>query len=93
MPATSIFLYQSTPLHGSIRLGPSNAPPESALSRFLPIIFYASILAVVGLWLRPLLRDLTVSDRGLAEVRVRLPRAARHRLAHHAADESRHESR
>ncbi|MEJ0085740.1 MAG: ATP-binding protein [Pseudomonadota bacterium] len=54
------FLYQSATLQGSIRMGPFNPPPESALSRFLPIIFYASILAVVGLWLRPLLRDLTV---------------------------------
>ena len=28
--------------------------------RFLPVIFYASILLIVGLWLRPLLRDLRV---------------------------------
>jgi two-component system, OmpR family, sensor kinase ParS len=54
------FLYQSAALHGSIRMGPFTAPEESALSRFLPILFYASILAVVGLWLRPLLRDLTI---------------------------------
>jgi two-component system sensor kinase ParS len=54
------FLYQSAALHGSIRMGPFKPPRESALTRFLPIIFYASILAVVGLWLRPLLRDLTV---------------------------------
>jgi two-component system sensor kinase ParS len=54
------FLFQSARLHGSIRLGPFKPPPESALNRFLPVIFYASILVVVGLWLRPLLRDLTV---------------------------------
>ncbi|MEO8061176.1 MAG: ATP-binding protein [Pseudomonadota bacterium] len=54
------FLYQSAALQGSIRMGPFNPPPESALNRFLPIIFYASILLIVGLWLRPLLRDLTV---------------------------------
>ena len=54
------FLYQSAALHGSIRMGPFKTPSESRLTRFLPIIFYASILAVVGLWLRPLLRDLTI---------------------------------
>jgi len=54
------FLYQSAALQGSIRLGPFKPPAESALNRFLPIIFYASILLIVGLWLRPLLRDLTV---------------------------------
>jgi signal transduction histidine kinase len=53
-------LYQSATLQGSIRMGPFTAPEESSLSRFLPFIFYASILAVVGLWLRPLLRDLTI---------------------------------
>jgi signal transduction histidine kinase len=54
------FLYQSAALHGSIRMGPFKPAVESTLNRFLPVIFYASILAVVGLWLRPLLRDLTV---------------------------------
>ena len=54
------FLYQSAALQGSIRMGPFKPQAESVWNRFLPIIFYASILAVVGLWLRPLLRDLTV---------------------------------
>ena len=54
------FLYQSAALHGALRLGPFTPPSESLLMRFLPIIFYASILLIVGLWLRPLLRDLTV---------------------------------
>ena len=54
------FLYQSAALHGSIRMGPFKPPAENALNRFLPIIFYASILLIVGWWLRPLLRDLTV---------------------------------
>jgi len=54
------FLYQSAALHGSIRMGPFEPVVESALNRFLPVIFYASILLIVGLWLRPLLRDLTV---------------------------------
>ena len=54
------FLYQSAALHGSIRMGPFKPAVEGTLSRFLPVIFYASILLIVGLWLRPLLRDLTV---------------------------------
>jgi two-component system, OmpR family, sensor kinase ParS len=54
------FLYQSAALHGFIRLGPFQPPVESLLMRFLPVVFYASILLIVGLWLRPLLRDLTV---------------------------------
>jgi len=54
------FLYQSAALHGALRLGPFTPPSESLAARFLPVIFYASILLIVGLWLRPLLRDLTV---------------------------------
>ena len=45
-------------MHGAIRLGPFEPPRESAVVRFLPVLFYASILLIVGLWLRPLLRDL-----------------------------------
>ncbi len=52
------FLWKSTALNGAIRLGPIEPPRESAIMRFLPVLFYGSILLVVGLWLRPLLRDL-----------------------------------
>jgi two-component system sensor kinase ParS len=52
------FLWNSTLLNGAIRLGPFEPPHESATLRFLPVLFYGSILLVVGLWLRPLLRDL-----------------------------------
>jgi two-component system sensor kinase ParS len=52
------YLWHSAPLGGAIRLGPFE--PESAgwLTRLLPVLFYASILLIVGLWLRPLLNDL-----------------------------------
>ncbi len=52
------YLWHSTALGGAIRLGPFE--PESAgwLTRLLPVLFYASILLIVGLWLRPLLNDL-----------------------------------
>ncbi len=52
------YLWHSKALGGAIRLGPFE--PESAgwLARLLPVLFYASILLIVGLWLRPLLNDL-----------------------------------
>jgi signal transduction histidine kinase len=54
------YLWQSKVLGGAIRLGPFVPPKESVLVRFLPVLFYASILLIVGLWLRPLLSDLHV---------------------------------
>ncbi len=52
------YLWNSPALNGAIRLGPFEPPRESPLVRFLPVLFYGSILLIVGLWLRPLLRDL-----------------------------------
>jgi two-component system, OmpR family, sensor kinase ParS len=54
------YLWNSAVLNGALRLGPFEPPHESALVRYMPVLFYASILALVGLWLRPLLRDLRV---------------------------------
>lgn len=54
------YLWNSPALHGALRLGPFEPPHESLLVRFLPVVFYASILLIVGLWLRPLLTDLRV---------------------------------
>jgi two-component system sensor kinase ParS len=54
------FLWHSEALKGAIRLGPIEPVRESRMVRFLPVLFYASILLIVGLWLRPLLRDLRV---------------------------------
>jgi signal transduction histidine kinase len=54
------YLWRSDALAGAIRLGPFVPPRESPLVRFIPVLFYASILAIVGLWLRPLLRDLSI---------------------------------
>ena len=54
------FLWHSDALKGAIRLGPFEPLRESLVMRFLPVLFYASILLIVGLWLRPLLRDLRV---------------------------------
>jgi signal transduction histidine kinase len=54
------YLWNAPALHGVIRLGPFEPARENPFVRFLPVLFYASILALVGLWLRPLLRDLRV---------------------------------
>ena len=54
------YLWHSEALKGAIRLGPFEPVRESPGVRFLPVLFYASILLIVGLWLRPLLRDLRV---------------------------------
>jgi signal transduction histidine kinase len=43
---------------GAIRVGPLPPPADSRAIRYLPALFYLSILVIVGLWLRPLLRDL-----------------------------------
>jgi signal transduction histidine kinase len=54
------YLWSSPRLHGALRVGPFDPPHESLIARFLPLLFYASILLIVGLWLRPLLRDLRI---------------------------------
>jgi signal transduction histidine kinase len=52
------YLWNAPALNGVIRLGPFDPPAEGLLARMLPVLFYASILLIVGLWLRPLLNDL-----------------------------------
>ncbi|MDH3434371.1 MAG: ATP-binding protein [Gammaproteobacteria bacterium] len=47
-----------------VRLGPIDEPRESILLRLLPPLFYLSIFIVVGLWLRPLLRDINLITDG-----------------------------
>ena len=54
------YLKRSDALHAAIRLGPVAEQARGDLSRFLPVVFYLSILLVVGLWLRPLLSDMRV---------------------------------
>jgi signal transduction histidine kinase len=54
------YLKHSTPLRAAIRIGPLDPMPAGGSARFMPALFYLSILAVVGLWLRPLLADLSL---------------------------------
>ncbi len=56
----SYYLRSSQSLGAVIRLGPVEVVAESLLTRLLPALFYLSILVIVGLWLRPLFRDLRV---------------------------------
>src|SRR5258706_3464592 len=52
------YLWRAPSLGASVRLGPVPPPRASFLLELLPPLFYLSIFVVVGLWLRPLLRDL-----------------------------------
>jgi two-component system sensor histidine kinase RstB len=56
----TFYLWSAPALNGVIRLGPFEPLSESLAMRFLPVLFYGSILLIVGLWLRPLLNDLRV---------------------------------
>jgi two-component system sensor kinase ParS len=58
------YLYQAESLDAIVRLGPIAEVEESALLKLLPPLFYLSILVVVGLWLRPLLKDIDVISSG-----------------------------
>ena len=55
-----LFLKWSPALGATLRIGPVNERPAGRGSQLLPMLFYASILMVVGLWLRPLLRDMNL---------------------------------
>ncbi len=54
------YLRNAPSLNGLIRLGPIVQQRESLLLNMLPPLFYLSIFLVVGLWLRPLLKDLNL---------------------------------
>ena len=52
------YLWNAPAAGGVLRLGPFEPPADGWLARLLPVVFYGSILLIVGLWLRPLLNDL-----------------------------------
>lgn len=54
------YLHDAESINAIIRLGPISEPQESLLLKLLPPLFYLSIFVVVGLWLRPLLKDINV---------------------------------
>jgi signal transduction histidine kinase len=54
------YLRNAPALDALIRFGPLAEARESVLLNLLPPLFYLSIFIVVGLWLRPLLKDLNL---------------------------------
>lgn len=58
------YLHDAASINAIIRLGPVIAPQESLLLRMLPPLFYLSIFVVVGIWLRPLLKDVNLITDG-----------------------------
>jgi signal transduction histidine kinase len=90
-------LFYSARLGQVIRIGPIASQADSRWLTLLPVAFYASILIVVGLWLRPLLRDIriltTAAQRFAADYREPLATAKQTTeltsLAHNLDDMSR----
>ncbi len=58
------WLYDAGSINAIVRLGPIEAPQDNVLLDLLPPLFYLSIFVVVGLWLRPILRDINVISNG-----------------------------
>jgi len=58
------YLYYAESIDAILRLGPIEEPDDSLVLRLLPPLFYLSIFVVVGLWLRPLLKDISVISGG-----------------------------
>ena len=58
------YLHEAESVDAIIRLGPITEPTDSVLLNLLPPLFYLSIFVLVGLWLRPLLRDINVISDG-----------------------------
>lgn len=52
------YLRDAPAVGGAIRLGPVEPPRSSPVLDLIPPLFYVSMFVIVGLWLRPLLRDL-----------------------------------
>ncbi len=58
------YLHDAASIDAIIRLGPVSEQQESLLLGLLPPLFYLSIFIVVGIWLRPLLKDINLITAG-----------------------------
>ena len=58
------YLHIAESIDAMIRLGPIPSSTPNALLKWLPPLFYLSIFVVVGLWLLPLFRDISVISKG-----------------------------
>jgi len=74
------YLHDAESIDAIVRLGPIAEPRTSLLLDLLPPLFYLSIFVVVGLWLRPLLKDVnvisTAAERFAADYREPLSTAS-----------------
>ncbi len=70
------YLFDAPDLGALIYLGPVTPPARGTLFRLVPPLFYLSIFVLVGLWLRPLLKDIdrmtSSASRFAADYRVPL---------------------
>jgi len=58
------YLHDATSIKAIIRIGPVIEEQEGVLMGLLPPLFYVSIFVVVGIWLRPLLKDINLITAG-----------------------------
>jgi signal transduction histidine kinase len=58
------YISDAKSVNAIIRLGPIAPAEDNVLLDLLPPVFYLSIFVVVGLWLRPLLRDINLISEG-----------------------------
>lgn len=63
----AVYMYAATTLDAVVQLGPVPTTEPSALTNLIPPLFYLSIFVLVGWWLRPLLRDLTIVSESTSE--------------------------
>ncbi len=58
------YLYDAASIDAIVRLGPIPTPREHPALAVLPTVFYLSIFVLVGLWLRPILKDINIISAG-----------------------------
>ena len=76
----TFYLYAPPSLEELVYVGPVPAAEERWMVRAAPVLFYLSIVVLVGLWLRPILRDInrmtSATQRFAADYRTPLNTAA-----------------
>jgi len=75
----TFYLYRPPSLDALVYLGPVPVAEERWLTRAVPLLFYLSIVVLVGLWLRPILNDInrmtSAAQRFAADYRTPLKTA------------------
>lgn len=52
------YLHAPAALDELVYIGPVNVPEERLVTKLVPVFFYLSIVILVGVWLRPILKDI-----------------------------------